>query len=190
MTKIERVTAALRRREVDRIPFSVYQHSTVRERTVDRFVEYTLEFYRRYQPDYIKVMFDDHYDLPSTYDFVRSVGVWKELEEYDPHLGAFGRVLEALQRIKAAVGSDVPVIQTIYLPFHFGMRLAYRRILEDFSEDPQAVCAGLTVIARNTVRFGRACLDEAGIDGFFLGAYGCEPPRVSGVFLRHHTHPL
>jgi uroporphyrinogen decarboxylase len=190
MTKTERVTAALRKNEVDRVPFSVYQHSTVHQRTVEKFVAYTLDFQERFRPDYIKVMFDDHYDLPSPYDFVRSATVWRELEEYDPHLGAFGRVLESLKRIKAAVGPDVPVIQTIYLPFHFGIRLAYRRILEDLAADTEGVRAGLTVIAGNTVRFGRACLAEAGIDGFFFGAYGCEPAWMSETQYRDAVLPL
>ena len=190
MTKYERVAAALAGSEVDRVPFSIYQHSTVHDRSVAGFADYTLAFYRRFDPDYIKVMFDDHYDLPPVYDFIRAPAVWRELEEYDPHLGAFGRVLEALKRIKEAVGPAVPVIQTIYLPFHFGIRLAYRRIMDDLREDPEAVHYGLGVIARNTVRFGRACLAEAGIDGFFLGAYGCSSSWMTADAYRDHVRPL
>jgi uroporphyrinogen decarboxylase len=190
MTKMERIRAVLAKKEVDRIPFSVYQHSTVNDRTVDRFVDYTLGFYRRYNPDYIKVMFDEHYNLPVTYDFIHSINLWGELEELEPHIGAFGRVLEALKRIKEAVGPDVPVIQTIYLPFHFGMRLAHRRILKDMAEDQATVLQGLSVITGNTVRFGRACLKEAGIDGFFLGAYGCETTWMSEDEYRRLIMPL
>jgi uroporphyrinogen decarboxylase len=190
MTKKERVLAALQKKETDRVPFSAYLHSSVHDRSVDRWVEFTLGFYRKYDPDYIKAMFDDHYDLPSTYDFVRSVGVWRELEEFDPHLGAFGRALEGLKRVKDAVGPDVPVIETIFLPFHFGQRLAYRRILEDFERDPAAVRAGLSAIARNAVAFGRACLSEAGIDGFFFGAYGCEKSWMSEDQYRRNALPF
>jgi uroporphyrinogen decarboxylase len=190
MTRKERIQATLNKEPTDRVPFSAYMHSSVHERSVEKFTEFTLGFYRKYNPDYIKAMFDDHYDLPSTFEFVRSIDVWKELEEFDPHLGAFGRTLEALKRIKDAVGPDVPVIQTIFLPFHYGQRLAYRRILEDFERAPEAVTAGLSVIARNTVRFGRACLEEAGIDGFFFGAYGCEPSWTTEVFYRERIKPL
>ncbi len=190
MTKKERITAALSGRETDRVPFSAYMHSSIHDRSIERFVEFTLGFYRKYDPDYIKAMFDEHYDLPATYDFIRSAEIWRELEEFDPHLGAFGRVLEGLKRVKSAVGPDVPVIQTIFLPFHFGQRLAYRRILEDFKREPEAVRAGLTAIARNTAAFGRACLSEAGIDGFFLGAYGCERSWTSEEFYRDHVRPF
>jgi uroporphyrinogen decarboxylase len=179
MTKLQRVLRTLDGETTDRVPFSAYMHSTVHDKTPAGFVKFTLDFYRDYDPDYIKVMFDEHYDLPVTYDFVRSLKVWRLLEEYDEHTGALGRQLEALKRIKDAVGPDVPVIQTMFLPFHFGIRLAYKRILEDLKQDPEAVLSGLDTIAENLIRFGRACLEEAGIDGFFFGAYGCERAWMS-----------
>jgi len=174
MTKLKRVLAVLDGGVADRVPFSAYMHSTVHDKTSAGFIKFTLDFYRKYDPDYIKVMFDEHYDLPVTYDFVRSREVWRLLEEFDEHIGAFGRQLQALKQIKDTVGPDVPVIQTMFLPFHFAIRLAYKRILEDIKQDPQSVLYGLDTIAENTIRFGRACLAEAGIDGFFFGAYGCE----------------
>lgn len=190
MTKRERVLAALNHQPTDRVPFSVYTHSSIHDRSVDRFVEFTLAFQKKYDPDYVKVMFDDHYDLPGPFEFVRSLEVWNELEEHDPHLGAFGRQLEALRRIKQAVGPEVPVVQTIYLPFHYGLRLAYTRILDDLTADRELVLRGLAVIAANTRRFARACLDEAGIDGFFFGAYGCAGAWLSRSEYRLHALPL
>jgi uroporphyrinogen decarboxylase len=190
MTKKERVFAALKKQSTDRVPFSVYQHSSVHDRSVEKFVDYTLAYQKKYDPDYVKVMFDDHYDLPPVYDFVRTKEVWSELEEYDIHLGAFGRQLEALKRIKNAVGEDVPVTQTVYLPFHFGMRLAYRRILEDLKTDEGKVIRGLSVIANNLISFCSACLSEAGIDGFFYAAYGCEKSWLSEELYRRLVMPL
>jgi uroporphyrinogen decarboxylase len=189
MNKQERTLAALAGKPVDRVPFSAYMHSTVHDKTPQGFVDFTLEFYRRYDPDYVKVMFDEHYDLPVTYDFVRSVEVWRELEEFDPHVGAFGRQLTALKRIKDTLGADVPVIQTIFLPFHFGMRLAYKRIMDDIKKDTEGVRAGLRTIAANLIRFGLACLDECGIDGFFFGAYGCERSWMSETRYREFVMP-
>lgn len=174
MTKIERVRAALKGAETDRVPFSVYQHSTVHERRVDKFVDYTLEFYYKYDPDYIKVMFDENYDTPVNWQYLQTIDVWNELEEFDPHIGAFGRQLEALKKIKDSAGADVPVIQTIFSPFHFAHRLTNRRMMEDWKHSPETVQRGLQVIASNIKRFADCCIDEAGIDGFFFGAFGCE----------------
>jgi uroporphyrinogen decarboxylase len=190
MTKLQRIVQVLNGVTADRVPFSAYMHSTVHDKTPAGFTAFTLDFYRKYDPDYVKVMFDEHYDLPVTYDFVRTCKVWRLLEEFDEHIGAFGRQLQALKRIKDAVGPDVPVIQTIFLPFHFGMRLAYRRILADLNQNPEAVLNGLHTIASNTMRFGRACLKEAGIDGFFFGAYGCEQAWMNEQQYKEQVMPL
>ena len=174
MTKMERVLATLQKKETDRVPFSVYVHSTVHSRGVERFVEFTLDFHRRYDPDYVKVMYDENYDTPVNFQFVQETSDWRKLEELDAHLGAYGRQIEILRRVKDAVGPEVPVIQTVYSPFHTATRLAWRRLVDDIRRDPEAVAAGLATIAQNTGRFAEACVTEAGIDGFFLGALGCE----------------
>lgn len=179
MTKKERVFAALRGEATDRAPFSAYVHSTVHERTVEKFTAFTLDFYRRYDPDYVKVMWDENYDTPVNRQFVFAPQVWSELEEFDPHIGGFGRQLEILKRVKDAVGPDVPVIQTVFSAFHVGYRLAASRIMEDWEKEPELLTQGLTTITVNTNRFAQACLDEAGIDGFFYGAYGCERAWMS-----------
>jgi uroporphyrinogen decarboxylase len=179
MTKMQRVLATLKKEETDRAPFSVYMHSTVHERTPQRFARFTLEFYDKYDPDYVKVMYDELYDMPVNYFCVSSVEVWKLLERFDPHIGAFGRQIESLKQIKDEVGSDVPVIQTVFAPFHIAYRLAGRRILEDWKQDPEAVRQGLEAIAANSAAFAQACMTDAGIDGFFYGAFGCEKEWMS-----------
>ncbi len=171
---MQRILATLKKQETDRPPFSAYMHSTVHERTIEKFVQFTLNFFKRYDPDYVKVMYDENYDTPVPFEFITEIRVWNLLEEFDSHIGAFGRQLEALKRIKDAVGKDVPVIQTIFSAFHVGHRLAHQRILQDLKEDREAVMNGLNTIAANYIRFADMCIQEAGIDGFFFAAFGCE----------------
>ena len=161
MTKKQRILATLRGEQTDRVPFGLWQHSTVHERTVENFTRFTLEFYRRYDPDFVKVMYDENYDTPPAFEYVRSAEQWVELEEFDPHIGAFGRQLEVLKRVKESVGAAVPVVQTIYSPFHVGHRLAQRRILHDLRAEPEAIRTGLETIAANYCRFAACCLKEA-----------------------------
>ena len=132
MTKMQRVLATLNKEETDRVPFSAYVHSTVHQRTPEKFARFTLDCYNKYDPDYVKVMYDELYDMPVNFLHVSGVEVWKLLERFDPHIGAFGRLIESLKRIKDAVGADVPVIQTVLSPFYIAYRLAGRRILEDW----------------------------------------------------------
>ena len=179
MTKKERIFAVLNGQETDRVPFSVYQHSTVHERSIDNFVKYTMDFYNKYDPDYIKVMFDENYDTPVNWQYLQSLEVWEELEEFDPHIGAFGRQLEALKKIKILAGPDVPVLQTIFSPFHFAHRLTNRRMIDDWKQAPDIVFKGLNTIASNLIKFAECCITEAGIEGFFFGAFGCEKGWMS-----------
>ena len=190
MTKMQRVLATLRKEETDRVPFSAYMHSTVHERTARIFAQSTLDFYRKYDPDYVKVMYDENYDTPVTYDFVTTIEVWKYFEEFDPHIGAFGRQLESLKYIKDSVGPDVPVISTVFSPFHIAHRLAYRRVLMDWKKDPEAVRHGLTTIAANYIRFADCCLTESGVDGFFFGAFGCEKDWMSEAQYKEMAEPF
>ena len=174
MTSRERVFAAAGGRAVDRVPYALWQHSTVHERTVERFTRFTLDFHDKYRPDLLKVMYDEQYDLPVDRHHLREVQDWRLLEEFEAHTGAFGRQLECLARIRAAVGPEVAVVQTIYSPFHVAHKFAGRRLLEDWRQDPEAVGGALAVIAANYRRFAECCLREAGVDGFFFAPIGCE----------------
>jgi len=175
MKAMQRIQAALAGEPTDRVPFSVYQHSTVQHRGVKEFAAYTLAFQERYRSDYVKVMYDENYDSPVNYQFATDPGVWGQLEDLDPHRGGFGRQLESLKIIRDGVGPDVPVIATVYSPLHWAVRLAWRGLLEHLRQEPELVAQGLATIARNLSAFGRCALQEAGVDGFFFGAYGCEP---------------
>ncbi|UCF98436.1 MAG: hypothetical protein JSV89_02620 [Spirochaetaceae bacterium] len=189
MTKMQRVLATLNKEETDRVPFSAYVHSTVHERTPDKFARFTLDFYNKYDPDYVKVMYDELYDMPVNYFHILSLEVWKLLEPFDPHIGGFGRLIESLKQIKDRVGADVPVIQTVLSPFYIAYRLAGRRVLEDWKQDPETVRRAIDTIASNYVRFAESCVKEAGIDGFFYGALGCEKGWMSEAQFKDMVMP-
>jgi uroporphyrinogen decarboxylase len=121
-------------------------------------------------------MYDEQYDLPVERHHLRDAKDWRLLEEFEAHTGAFGRQLECLARIRAAVGPEVPVVQTIYSPFHVAHKFAGRRLLEDWERDPEAVGGALATIAAN---YRRCCLREAGVDGFYFAPIGCEPSHMA-----------
>jgi len=174
MTRRQRLSAALRGEAPDRVPYALWQHSTVHERTAERFARFTMDFFRKYEPDLVKVMYDQQYDMPVSRHFIGDVRDWRLLEEYEAHTGGFGRQLESLARIREEAGPEVPVVQTIYSPFHLAHKVAGRRILQDWRRDPQAVSRALEVIAANLRRFAECCRREAGVDGFFFAPIGCD----------------
>ena len=75
MTKMQRVLATLNKEETDRVPFSAYVHSTVHQRTPEKFARFTLDFYNKYDPDYVKVMYDELYDMPVNFLHVSGVEI-------------------------------------------------------------------------------------------------------------------
>jgi uroporphyrinogen decarboxylase len=84
-------------------------------------------------------------------------------------MGALGEQLEALTRIRAAVGPDTPIIWTVFAPI---MVMAYLtaggrdQTLRIARSEPKAMDTGLAAIAETLGAYARACV-EAGADGLF-----------------------
>lgn len=181
MTKRERLAKAYRGERPDRVPVSIYQHSTALDRGVEEFTDFSLKFHKKYDPDYVKVMYDELYDTPVNFQFASDPSVWGALERLDPHKAAFGRYLESLKRVRAAVDPDTPVIATIFTPFHIAARLAWSRLPEDCRLHEDVLVKGLSTISDNTCALVEAIRREAGVDGFFLGAFGAENEWLSAA---------
>jgi uroporphyrinogen decarboxylase len=81
-----------------------------------------------------------------------------------PHLSG---QLACLRLIRGGLGSDVPMIQTIFNPLAQAKNLASgETLIVHLRQYPEAVMKGLETIAVTTRRFVEACL-ETGIDGVF-----------------------
>lgn len=174
MTKRARLMAALSGGKPDRVPVSIYQHSAATDRGAREFADYTLAFHKEYDPDYVKVMYDELYDTPVNYQFASDASVWEMLERLDPRKAAFGRYLLSLKIVRDSVPEDTPVIGTVFTPLHIAARLAWTRLPEDCRTAPDKVSKGLSTIADNWVEFIEAARRDAGIDGFLVGAFGGE----------------
>jgi uroporphyrinogen decarboxylase len=188
LTKYERMLKTLRCEEVDRLPWSTYLHSSVHDRGVPQFANFTLNFYRRFDTDYIKVMMDENYDCPVNVQYCWDINTWNAFEPVHPQGGGFGRQLENLKIIKDKVGPDVPVLQTVYSPFHWARRLD-RQFVSRYREDAQTIDRGVSTITDSLIAFVKACINEAGIDGFYYGLYGCEPVWMTEEEFRRWSIP-
>jgi len=186
LTKRERVLAALRGEEVDQVPVSAWGHDYLREWTAEGLAEATLEAYRRYDWDFIKVNprasyyaedWGCRYQASGRADAppqtlavaVKSAADLRSLRPLDPSRGAYGEQLAALRLIRDGLSGEAPFIQTVFSPLAVASRLAgsHEPIRRYMVEEPQTLEAALGVIGETLAGYARACL-EAGADGIFF----------------------
>jgi uroporphyrinogen decarboxylase len=180
----ERLRAALRGEPVDRPPVSLWQHFPGRDRTAGDLVAATLAFQARHDLDLIKLMPTGMYsvvDYGATIALaegsggstrlvaspVQSPADWGRLPAARPDRGELAVQVEVVRRLRAALGPDVPFIQTIFSPLTMAHKLAGDRFAADLRSAEADLRQGLERFTADVIAFGRACLD-AGADGFFF----------------------
>src|SRR5215475_8341949 len=127
MTRRERVMAAVRGDQVDRVPVSLWLHNFATENSVEALTAETLRLGRRFDWDYLKPQsraqcFAEMWGLryrPSgeqavpytvTHSPIADADGLRRLAPADPRAGALGEQLQALRAIREAVGADPPII--------------------------------------------------------------------------------
>jgi len=186
MTKRERVMAALRGELVDRVPVSLWLHNFATENSAETLTTETLRLARRFDWDFLKPQsraqcFAEMWGLRYTpsreratpYTLTRAplatADDLRRLEPADARSGVLGEQLQALRDIRKAVGSDTPIIWTVFsplmvLPFLLsGGRSAAVSLMRS---EPAAVDHALAAMAETLATYARATLTE-GADGLF-----------------------
>ena len=111
LTHKERVDRALRGEEVDRPPFSLWHH--YKRPTAELEAQDHLDFHRRYDTDFVKVMNDFDYPRSST-------GKWYEVK---PLKTPYPEQLKTLQLVRDGLHGDAYFIDTLYGPYMTAMLL-------------------------------------------------------------------
>ena len=192
MNKIERFRAMLRGESVDCVPAGFWFHFSPEFKGGEAMARRHLEYYRATDLDILKVMNDTGY-APIGTIVVRKPEDWAKLEP-TPLSDAFYRShLEGLQRIVEAVGREVPVMTTVFNPFHEAVGIirasvprgspdepqARQILLAQLRANPEPVLGALQIIAEDQARFFRACITEGGIGGIYFSAQGGEVELMS-----------
>jgi len=180
VNKLDRVRAALRGDHVDRVPASFWFHFPAAQAAGEAMANAHLRYYRYVDPDFLKVMNDNGY--PGE---INEVSDWRKLRVPSLSEPAFQNQLDGLKRIVDAIGHETLIITTIFNPFSTGNHISDRRVTEHMMHDPDAVGAGLRVIAEGLARFSGACLD-AGASGIYFSAQGGERDRFSDELFYQH----
>ncbi|GIV05036.1 MAG: uroporphyrinogen decarboxylase [Fimbriimonadales bacterium] len=190
MTSRERVEQAIIGGEVDRLPYCFWYHfrtevwfpqglhaeyrapasEALLQQYIDGMSHATYEFWRRYQPDILKVMHDIPYETPTGFSFVHGVDDWAKLQPLEPDRGHFGAQIEVLKRLRQRVPNDVPIIETVFNAFYYANKLCEGKLLEHLALAPEAVQQGLQTIQTNLQLYARLVLTVC--DGIYYAVNG------------------
>jgi uroporphyrinogen decarboxylase len=183
-THRERIQAAIKGEILDRPPVALWRHFPVDDQSPETLANATLHFQGNYDFDLVKV-------TPASSFCVKDWGVqdewvgdtegtrrytarviddlrdWENLQVLDPTSPHLAGQLACLRLIRAELGPETPLLQTIFSPLAQAKNLAGDDLLlEHLRDRPSSVLKGLRIIAETTRRFIEAAR-ETGIDGIF-----------------------
>ena len=183
MTHWERVRAALKGEDVDRVPVSMWRHFFSRETSAETLAEAMLGFQNRFDWDFMKVNPRASYHVedwgvkvkyqgdaePQVIETpVKNPDDWLKLKVLDINKGVLKQHLTSLELIARGLKGKLPFIMTVFTPMAIASRMASSE--EVFSrhlrENTPKVNQALEVITETFIKFSKACL-ERGASGLF-----------------------
>ncbi len=192
----QRLEACLSGEKPDRPPVALWRHFPVDDQTPEGLAAATLHFQRLYEFDFVKVTPASSFcikdwgskdewrgAIEGTRAYVHRViqqpEDWTRLQALDPARGHLGDQLKCLSLLEAELGSNTPIIQTIFSPMAQAKNLVGgEELLVHMRRYPDALHAGLKIIADTTQRFVEAAL-KTGIAGVFYAIQHAQYGLVS-----------
>ena len=208
MTRRARVLAALRGEPVDRVPLGFWMHDFAAENRVETFVAESVRLATTFGWDYLKPQsraqcFAEAWGLRYAPSGARAVPYTRthapcasavelaRLEPADPVAGALGEQLEALRRIRGAVGPDTPVIWTVFSPMMvvpFLLAGGAEQALALARDAPGSLDHALAAIADTLTRYAREAVRN-GADGLFYATNVARRDLLSPAECRRFQRP-
>jgi len=202
ITHRERLESCLRGDIPDRPPVALWRHFPVDDQFPEDLAKAHLDFQRTYDFDLLKVTpassfclkdwgVEDIWEGSSegtrrySKPVIKNPGDWERLPILDPSSPHLEGQLACLRQIRHGLGTDTPILQTIFNPLAQAKHLADTdSLLIHIRLYPEAVMRGLETITKTTLRFVEAAL-ETGIDGIFYAIQHAQAGLLSqDEFLR------
>lgn len=187
MTKRERIQAALRLQEVDRVPINIWSHLSTIDQDPVSLAQGQFEYAEKYDFDFIKMMpfglygvqdygakitFFNQVDQPPILaePGIHKISDWGELEVLPAAIyGTYGKQVQFARTLAKLNKGKYPLIQTVFSPLTTARKLAGDRVFVDMKADPALFKQALQVLTDTTIEFVKANI-EAGVDGFFFAS--------------------
>ncbi len=186
MSHRRRIENALAGKETDRLPFGFWWHFPNCDRSPRRLAELCLALQEKLDLDFIKF---SPYGLYSVVDWGVTLDVrggmqppvqshyavtkpddWRKLPRFRGTEGEYLVLLESQRIALSEMRQRVPLVQTVFSPLTSCLKMAGREtLLAHLRHAPQAVHAGLEVVAETTRRFAAEVIAR-GADGLFFAS--------------------
>ena len=165
MNKVERVKAALRGERVDRVPFTCWHHFGLEKQPGEKHAEATIEFYRKFDVDLLKVMSDFPYPAPEGLEKISQPEDWQRVE---PLKNPFPEQIKALRLIHKELKGQALFVETIFHSWNVAEKISSKKDVTQLKEnDPKLFKKVLRAISESQANHARLALD-AGAAGIFL----------------------
>jgi uroporphyrinogen decarboxylase len=193
MTHWERIRAALKGEETDRVPIALWRHWPPDDETPGGLAGVTLLWQKTYDFDLVKLTPTGTYGIEdwggaTTYTSadhgmrtvikygVLSAEEWPRLEQLDVTRGYLGNQIAAVPLVAGELKGSVPILQTVFSPLTTIRKLAGDRIFTDLRLRPELFKQGLQIVAETHARFAVESM-RAGAHGLFF-ATQCDSYRL------------
>jgi len=168
MNKAERVRAALGGKSVDRPPFSIWYHFGNQHASSERTAQAHLEFYDYYDLDFLKVMNDYDYPMPSGMETMESAEDLKRLQAFNIERSPLGNQLRALEYIAKGLRGTALFVDTLFNAWNTIRRNLVKEALPKLMADhPRELTEALKVINQNLIQYALASLVRGSAGIFF-----------------------
>ena len=183
MSRRERISATIHGQETDRTPISLWRHFPGGDTTPELLARSTVEYQQLVDVDLIKLMPTGMYSVmdygvsvkpapvsSGTTEFesgpISEPADWTRLPDVSPRRGVLRHQVEAVRLVRAQLGPDTPVLQTVFSPLTMAAKMVGGDLSSALQHEAELRQA-LARMAQDVIAFGEACL-EAGADGFFF----------------------
>jgi uroporphyrinogen decarboxylase len=178
------MNATRRGAPTDRVPVALWRHFPTDDLNAATHAARVVEFQKKFDFDFVKVtpaagypaeMYGAQLASKNNREGTRAyltrpvnaLADWDTIAPLDESNLVFRRETATLKLIRAQLGDDAHILQTIFSPLYSAGNLAGERMLNDLRAHPDALHRALAAITETTIRFARASL-RAGADAIFF----------------------
>lgn len=181
MTKRERLLNAFNNKPVDKVPVGFWFHFPEDMDLKNECVAGHLDYYRKSDIDFIKIMCDGYFDYPNEIiPQIKTASDWKKMKPLGKNHPFIKEQVERAKQIVEGVHGECCVFYNVFCPmsiFRFGT--SDEILMKHLSEDPESVLYALDVIAQDAALLSELLITEAGCDGIYYCVQNGEMNRFT-----------